>query len=447
MKKFISVLFCLILICVLFSSCKPSGKITVTEKNGETLFEISSFSYDKWQDTAGDKFSFIKNALGEAVRTIAEKEGTDEKSAQNYLLKNNCNISTSFDDECFKAVRSSYQKNLEDSVEFGAVITDTSGAVLALYNNSLSGTDNTTAPKNPYSTIKPLSVYAPAIEAKTINWSSMFEDSEYKKITREDGKLYSWPVNATNKYSGENETVADGIKQSLNTVAVKCLKKFGVKNSIAFLRKSFGINLDDESRKAEIYGEEEILGNIAMGYLSKGVTVTDMAGYYSVFVNEGEYEPVHFVEKITDDFGNLIYEYKPEKTQVISRETANIMNRMLKCVVTPGATGEKANVDGVEICGKTGTGNGNEGNWFVGFSPNYICAVWHGKQMNENLSPQVFSDLFKNIPQENPRFGTFMGINQAAYCTDSGMLLSAGCRDMEVGYFTPDNMPDKCNVH
>lgn len=446
-KRIIAIFTCLVLSCSVFSSCKSSGKITVTDFNGEVLFEVSSFDYEKWQKSAGEKFSFIKNTLEEAVLIVSEKNGSDKKSAQDFLIGKDCKIATLFNADCFEAARSAYIKNLEDSAEFGLVLTDTSGAVLATYNNTLTGEDNPSTYKSPYSTIKPLSVYAPAIEAKVINWASMFEDSEYKKIKGQDGALYSWPTNASNKYSGKDVAVAYGIKQSLNTVAVKCLKAYGVKKSIGFLRSKLGMALDDESRKAEIYGEEEIIGNIAMGYLSTGVSMLDMVGYYGMFVNGGEYQPAHFVNNISVGSGEELFRWEEKRSKVLSPATASIMNRMLFAAVSLGATGEKAAVDGLEVCGKTGTGNDNAGNWFVGFSPNYVCAVWHGAQMGKNVSPQVFSSLFSAIPQEQLRFERFEGVAQAAYCTDSGKLLSEGCRNMEVGYFTPDNIPEKCDIH
>lgn len=446
-KRFTVVVLCLVFVLFSLSACKVNGKITVVDKAGKTVFEAESFSYDDWKKKAGDRFSFVKSAAAEAVSDIAQKNGVDEKSAQNFLLENNCRIETSFDSDCFKAAKAAYSKVLEDSVEFCLVLTNKSGSVLATYNNSPSGTDNPTDLKNPYSTIKPLSVYAPALEAVVINWATMFEDSEYKKIKGQDGKFYSWPANATNRYEGKDVTVAYGVKQSLNTVAVKCLKKLGVKNSISFLRSNFGINLEEESRKAEIYGEEEILGNIAMGYLSNGVTAVDIAGFYSVFENDGEYIKPHFVSRIVDEGGKTVFSTEQNSKKIIEADTAYIMNRMLADVVSPGGTGEKAAVKGLEICGKTGTGNGNEGNWFVGFSPNYLCAVWHGPQMGENKAPQVFSSLFSAIPQNNTRFIRREDIRQAAYCAESGKLLSEGCRNIEVGYFTSDNIPEKCDVH
>lgn len=445
-KKIAAILLSLTVAVLVLSSCKASGGITVVGADGQAVFETDTFSPDKWKKESGDKYCYIKSAIEEAVNAVMENNGVSEKSAQSFLIKNNCRIVTAFDNACQSAAKDSFLKNLEDSVEFAVVLTDTSGAVMATYSNSSSGCDNTTEAKNPYSTIKPLSVYAPALEAKVINWSSMFEDSEYKKITGQDGGIYSWPVNATNRYENKDVSVGYGVKQSLNTVAVKCLSRFGVKKSISFLRSNFGINLDDESRKAEIYGDEEILGNIAMGYLSRGVSVVDMAGYYSIFVNGGEYVRPYFVSSITDASGNELLNRQADKKQVISRVTANIMNRMLREVVSVGGTGEKAAVDGVEICGKTGTGNNNEGNWFVGFSPNYICAVWHGSQMRDNTAPQVFSGLFSSIPQKISRFPKYTDISQMAYCAQSGKLLSEKCKKIEAGYFSPDNMPGICDI-
>ncbi|MBR6902677.1 MAG: hypothetical protein IKN39_02160 [Clostridia bacterium] len=440
MKKVTAVILAVVLMALTLSSCKGKSGVLVLDGEGNTLAQISSFSKT-------DNDTFINAVLSEAVNAVADKQGLSRDKAQRFLVKNGCTIKTDFNKNAFEFIKEAYTKNLEDSVEYACVLTDTSGAVLAVYNNSPDSADNVTLLKNPYSTIKPLSVYSLALEEKIINWSSVFEDSEYKKIKGEDGNMYSWPANATNTYKNEDVTVEYAIKNSLNTVAVKCLSKLGVKKSLGFLATKLRIDVSQESVKAQAYGEEEIIGNIALGYLSSGVSLLDMAGYYQIFVNDGAYTPAHFVKEITDNSGKEIYKYSAEKTQVISGETANIMNNMLRQVVSPGATGHKAAVKNLEIAGKTGTGNDYEGNWFIGASPDYICAVWHGRYMQENIAPQIFSGIFSKLKHENTRFKSYQGIKKAGYCAESGKLLSAGCTKMETGFYTPDNMPEKCDIH
>ena len=447
MKRILAILLSLLTVTVLFCSCGGKGKITVKDGEGKTIATLTYFSDSAGLEKAGGKKWFVNACLKEAAKAIAEEKKLSIEQSQDYLAENYCVLQTEFDEDCYSAIEAAFNKNILDSVEYACALTNAEGAVKAIFNNTSKSVDNTEELKNPYSSIKPLSVYAPALEAKIINWSSVFKDSEYKKIRNENGKLYSWPINATNTYENKDVTVEYGLKKSLNTVAVKCLAELGVNNSLAFLGSKLGIDVTKEAAKAQTYGQDEVIGNIALGYLATGVSVLDMAGYYGIFLNDGNYTKPYFVKNISDSSGEVIYTKKAQKTQIISGETAYIMNNLLRRVVTPEATGADAAVEGLEVAGKTGTGNENDGNWFVGFSPNYCCAVWHGAQSNTNSSDEIFSEIFSNIKQKNTRFKTYAGVKQAAYCAVSGKLLSSGCTKMEIGLFTEDNMPDRCDLH
>lgn len=447
MIKKASVIILAFITALMFSSCGGAGKASVTENESNLLIKDGSFPFNTKAESDSAEDLFVNLSISEAVTAFAETQNCTEEQARDILSKKDCVIHTAFDRECFNAVQDACRFTLRHTTEFACVLTDINGAVLAIGNSSSETGENITYHRKPHSTIKPLGVYAPALEEKIINWSSVFEDSEYKKIRGSDGNPYGWPANATKTYLNKDVTVEYALKNSLNTVAVKCISKLGVQKSIAFLSTKFGIDLSVESTKAQAYGEEEVIGNIALGAFISGVSPLDMVGYYQIFVNDGSFTPAHFVLSITDGEGKEIYKCSTEKKQVISGQTANIMNNMLRRVVTPDGTGKEAAVAGLDVAGKTGTGDNNSDNWFIGLSPDYLCAVWHGKHEEKNISPKVFSSIFSNINHKNKRFKNYSGIKQAAYCAESGKLVSDGCEKMETGFYTADNMPEKCDVH
>ena len=177
-----------------------------------------------------------------------------------------------------------------------------------------------------------------------------------------------------------------------------------------------------------------------------------MAGYYQIFANSGNYSKPHSITKITDKGGKEIYNYKEKSKRVIKETTAYIMNKLLQNVVTAvDGTGKDARIKGVLVGGKTGTGDTNDGNWFVGFTPEYVCSVWHGKGLTKNTSPAVFSAIMtavtENSQTKTAKFPSVSGVSQQAYCKESGKMLKYSCKKMEIGYYDSQHIPDVCNIH
>ena len=105
------------------------------------------------------------------------------------------------------------------------------------------------------------------------------------------------------------------------------------------------------------------------------MTVSKMADAYQVFINEGKDTPLCAVKEI-EKSGETYWTPQQKESEVFSEDTAyNIMNRMLREVVTDG-TGISAQVTGLDVCGKTGTSEYGD-HWFVGMIPGNVCAVWY----------------------------------------------------------------------
>lgn len=438
-KKFICC-FLVIILCFCFIGCKEKQSTNIYDSNGKIVVSIANIN-----SFSGNESAYLDVVVSEACKIISKVKSCDEATAKKQLDK--YNVYTYLDADITSAIAESYSENISGT-NFGCAITNLSGKLIAAYSVDTDNSQNFALSKmQQHSSMKPLSVYAPAIESGVVNWSTVTVDSPYKKITAENNKQYDWPSNANGKYSNENITVYEAIKQSLNTVAVKVLSHYGVNNSIDFLQKSFGIDVSYEQYKATIYGEDEVIGNIALGATQAGSSPIEMASYYQIFANGGCYTAPTAIKQITDADGNVVYKDTSTSTQVISAETSYIMNELLRGVITRGGTGADAYVENIETAGKTGTGDNFADNWFVGITPEYSCAVWHSNLDNKNLAPKLFSSITKKAKVENSIFMTSPNVKKYIYCADSGMLLGNNCKKAEMGYFTKDNPPASCNMH
>ena len=420
--------------------------VTVYDARGNVLLSTNT-TYDIYD---AEQWAYLEIVLAEMTELIAEKEDCSLAQAREQLFAQAYQIRTSFDSTVFESLKV-LGSGWGETCNTAGAVTDLNGSLLAVYCTDTEGirTNYALERRSPYSSFKALSVYTPAIEQKLINWSTMYQDSPYKQIKDENGNLRDWPSNATNRYTGENMTVYDALCQSVNTVAVKCLADVGVQSSIDFLQESFAIPMKQEEAAAKDYGEEEVIGSIALGYLEEGVTPVEMAGYYQIFANGGRYTAPKSVTKITGADGSSIYTRQTELKQVIRPATADTMNKLLQGVLESGGTGDAITFRDVEIAGKTGTGDDFQDNWFVGVTPGYSLAVWHGTYTS-NQAPQLFSAavraLYKTQPEAPQSFALHQKLQQMAYCVYSGHAFGPNCTDIAAGYFENAEVLPECST-
>ena len=441
-----AVVIAIIAACALFFSRSRAIPLTVLDKDGNVLISAKAPS-----ELAEDpRWAYLDLAVTEAAEILAEQTGSGAEEAKRNLLTGGFTIATCFDDDVFAALEQAHAQWSTDA-PCALAVTDLKGGLLAVYAHSPDArrVNYAAARLSPYSALKPLSVYAPALEAGIIHWATMYEDSAYKQLPDSDGILRDWPANASGTYSLAGATVYEGIRKSLNTVAVKCLKDVGVKNALNFLTDAFGMPLEQELYLAKTVGEEEIIGNIAMGYLKTGVTPVEMAGYYQIFATGGIYTAPTAIRAMEDKEGNILYRSRPQETQAVSPATADTLNRMLQGVVSPSGTGTQANCT-VPIAGKTGTGDDYTDNWFVGVTGAYSIAAWHGIS-HDNQADRLFALAADGIHAAKPHarkvFITHQTLYPVVYCAESGMAVSAGCGRIEIGYFTEKEPLPPCGIH
>lgn len=445
MKRTIALLCATATLLGFSSGCAARKHATIYDANGAVI--ATPRSSEKIAESLGNATheSYVTYAVEEAVAVLAALGDGDVTAARKNLFRGEYTVHTLLDPTVQEAVAAAYAPYEEEGLPFGCAAVDDGGGVRAIY----SGGDALFAlnSRSPCSAIKPLSVYAPAVEFGVANWGTSYKDTPYKKITDLTGQVSLWPTNANGKYTGENTALYDCVRQSLNTTAVHCLKQVGVNQSLKFLKERLGMNVAYEQNKAVLEGEDEVIGNVAMGFLYTGCTPIQMAGYYRIFGGDGMYTVPHCVREIRDADGNVVYTFESEAVRVIEEDTSYIVNRLLQSVVSPSGTGKAAKVKGTELVGKTGTSD--EDNWFVGVTPEYSVAVWHGNREDGiNIAPQLFTKVFEKMPTPTvTKFTKPTSVVRGISCMDSGMRGTTSCPNVQIGYYAADRLPAVCDAH
>ena len=230
------------------------------------------------------------------------------------------------------------------------------------------------AKRQPGSSIKPLSVYGPAVNEGLISPGSQI----LEKAIYVDGR--TWPRNFNGDHgSGAYTSVQNALAKSLNTVPARILKEIlGLDTSFKYANEKFHLNLTSN---------DKTYSGLAVGGTYTGVTSLEMAAAFATFGNGGFYYKPYSYYKVVDRNGEVILDNtRNEGESVLSTEAANTMLSMLKTVVTQGnGTGYGAKVSGFETFAKTGTTSENNDKWFCGGTPYYVTAIWYGYDHPTNL--------------------------------------------------------------
>ncbi len=359
---------------------------------------------------------------------------------------------------------------VESGLEYGAVIIDSvNGNLLGIIGQAgrKEGEwllNHATAPHTPASTLKPLALYAPLIEKGIINWSSVFDDSPvmYKEI---NGELVEYPHNSPNKYEGIIN-IKHAVTTSKNTIAVRLYELMGAEEVFRGLKGRFGFTtLVSEMTDAngKFYTDKE-LAPMALGQLTLGLSLRDLTAAYTVFPSNGSLNKNRSYVKVMDRENDILLENKPNKKEIFSRSTAEIMNQLLSCVVDEGTAKSVTLGELVDTAGKTGTSALNRDKLFVGYTPYITFGIWSGYedgttsltntetqhfQLWDSVAKEIHYSLFSDINETHIKHFKKDQLVYMQYCKDSGALYSDSCQAAaEYGYFSNDNLPNVgCPVH
>ena len=327
----------------------------------------------------------------------------------------------------------------------GYVVAMVGGAGVKQYDR---GWNWATSARQCGSAIKPISVYAPALDDGTINGASTIDDYPVMVL---NGSVY--PKNANGRYMGLTP-LHTAIARSTNTCAVRVVQEYGTSRSYDFMTNKLGFTTLTSQDAQQV-------GNMGLGGLDRGVTTEEMAAAFAAFANEGIYTAPRTFIRVEDADGNVILENEAQASVAMKDTTAALMNSLLQEVIN-GGTGYEGRISGMHVAGKTGTTNNDQDRYFVGYTPYYSCAVWVGYVHNQRIvasgNPaasmwqKVMSRIHADLPDKD--FFSCSGLTYVKVCADSGLLATDSCAEdcrgsrVYSALVAADNAPSAyCNMH
>ena len=307
--------------------------------------------------------------------------------------------------------------------------------------------------RQPGSTFKILSTYAPALDSGGLTLATVLNDAPFSYSNGRPVK--NWYGEA---YRGLT-TLRTGITNSMNIIAVKTLTLITPQLGFDYL-KNFGFTtlVDNEEINGKIYSD--ITQTLALGGITTGVNNIELNAAYAAIANGGTYIKPKLYTKVVDHDGNVILDNtKPQTKQVIKATTAYLLTSAMEDVVKKG-TGVACNFGGTAIAGKTGTTSDENDVWFSGYTTYYTATTWAGFDNNVDLTTsaqqhlaktlwrKTMEEIHKGLPSTN--FSVPDGIVTATVCSKSGKLPISGLCDgtLEQEYFAEGTVPtESCDVH
>lgn len=413
---------------------------------------------------------YVDAGIDQVINDYADEKGITYTSAKNEIYNGGYKIYLNMDIKMQEELERKYRDPYtvlstydptapkEELLQSAFVIMDYSGTVLALVGGlgekEGDGTFNraTQATRAPGSTMKPISTYSTAIENNLVTYSTMLPDIGIyvpNDETDDPDDVKRWPSNY-NMVGGDGalQPIWYAIRKSTNTLAVRVSEMLTPQVCYNQLTQNLGFTTILESDIA--------YSPITLGALTQGVKLVELCAAYQIFGNGGYYYEPMLYSKVEDSKGNIILEQDFYGTQAISSDTAYITNRMLKTVITdPAGTGQHAQLDNVEVIGKTGTSNSESNLLFVGCTPDYIGSLWLGYDDNTKIGGsdgwRTLAKIWKTIMQDVQdtsqllKFTPDTSVIERSYCTKTGLLSTSKCTTTDVGYYRRDNVPEYCS--
>jgi len=265
-------------------------------------------------------------------------------------------------------------------------------------------------PRSTGSSIKPLTVYAAAIDSKLASASTLVDDTPLSSdIANKYKDNNGVPYNPSDDNQPEGSiSMYSAIKTSQNLAAIKLEDQIGVSTGFAYAKK-FGLN---------VTSADENIATMALGQFNGGETPLLMAAAYGVFGNSGLYAKPILYTKVVDRTGKVLLNNTYNTREVLDPQSAYTMYDLLKGPVSPGGTGSAAQYGAMPVAGKTGTATDSKDLWFCGLTPYYSAAVWIGNDddkkfynLSSNDAALIWGKLMKeansNLPIKDitPPFG------------------------------------------
>ena len=345
---------------------------------------------------------YTETVIDDVTQDLMKQKGISEDTARTLLYNGGYQIYSCLDADIQASVDSVYSDlsaipqtaYSDQQLQSAIVIMDPfEGKVLALCGGVGEKTINlglnraTGTYRSPGSSIKPIASYGPAVDLGLITPDTLVSDSP--NITL---KGTSWYPNNDSYTNYGLITIYTALQYSLNTVAAQIVDKLpmGPQTSYDYLTTHLGVT--------SLVPEDCDYAPMALGELTYGLTVREMAQAYCPFVNDGIFTYSRTYSLVTDKDGNVVIDNAPSTIQAFKPNTAYTMTYMMQNGVENGTGGEAA-LWTMPVAGKTGSSSNYQDRWFVGCTPYYVAAVWTGYDMPERIhvSGNPAAQLWKKV--------------------------------------------------
>lgn len=370
----------------------------------DEMLELGNITYEEYDKAYNEKLKlddsqeddyeieinnyFVDTLIDQVIDELAEKYNLDTKTASMMFYNGGFKIYSTLKPEIQSSMEKVYTdintyfpqtaENLNGEkvhAQSAMTVMDYSGHIVGIVGGAGEKTANrglnraTKSPRQPGSTMKPIGVYALAIDKDIVNYSSSVLDQPIKNYY---GTGKSGPKEWYGYYKG-TVSLNYAIRKSMNTVPVRLLQEVGIDTSYDFLVNKLNCK--------HLVPEDKNLAALALGGTNYGLTTTESAAAYAIFGNQGVYHKPTTYYKIERANGEVIFDYDETGTQVISPASATIMNHLLQEVVY-GSEGTGGGIAGynykMKAYAKTGTSSESKDLWMVAGTPYYVGSVWYG---------------------------------------------------------------------
>lgn len=446
--------------------------ISQEEYEAAVAEELNYRPYEEYQQEIKSTYSyFTDEVIKDVINDLMTEKGYSRLVAENMVYSGGLNIYATIDTKVQNALDEVWANadNFPNTEKYGEipqsamVITDKQGNIVGIAGGRGEKTSSrgfsyaSDARRQPGSSIKPLATYGPAMDAGIATPDTMV----YDRALIQDEEGNPWPMNDGKYPTGRAMTVKEGMTRSLNTISAQLLKQLTPQKSYEFMTQQLGFKLVDSRTNEDGTVQSDIdLAPLALGALTDGVTVREMAGGFSTFINDGVYGGTRTYTKVTDSEGNTIMENTPNTDKGFTNVRTDYY--MLDCLqnVTAHGTAYGIQLDGVETGGKTGTTTSNTDIWFCGITPKYSGAVWVGYEHNyrlDGLYGRNAAEIWLAVMQKVHAGDSGLvfdshpqDFEEVTYCMDTGLLASGACRAAgraATGRFWKDKVPTETCSH
>lgn len=446
--------------------------ISQEEYEAAVAEELNYRPYEEYQQEIKSTYSyFTDEVIKDVINDLMTEKGYSRLVAENMVYSGGLNIYATIDTKVQNALDEVWANadNFPNTEKYGEipqsamVITDKQGNIVGIAGGRGEKTSSrgfsyaSDARRQPGSSIKPLATYGPAMDAGI----ATPDTTVYDRALIQDEEGNPWPMNDGKYPTGRAMTVKEGMTRSLNTISAQLLKQLTPQKSYEFMTQQLGFKLVDSRTNEDGTVQSDIdLAPLALGALTDGVTVREMAGGFSTFINDGVYGGTRTYTKVTDSEGNTIMENTPNTDKGFTN--VRTAYYMLDCLqnVTAHGTAYGIQLDGVETGGKTGTTTSNTDIWFCGITPKYSGAVWVGYEHNyrlDGLYGRNAAEIWLAVMQKVHAGDSGLvfdshpqDFEEVTYCMDTGLLASGACRAAgraATGRFWKDKVPTETCSH